>query len=110
MNRRGITWDCWSTTIRIKLGGWLLDCVMTSSGWFEKQIVRQGKKVKHIEVVPSAEFMDIKDEVMANAELFSPVAWPMLIPPNDWSNDKAGGYQLNEVMAGHEMVRRGFDG
>jgi DNA-directed RNA polymerase len=51
--------------------------------------------------------MDIKDEVMANAELFAPLAWPMLIPPKDWSNEQAGGYMLNEVMHGHDLVRRG---
>ena len=44
---------------------------------------------------------------MANAELFSPLAWPMLIPPKDWSNTSAGGYMLNELMQGHDLVRRG---
>ena len=44
---------------------------------------------------------------MATAELFSPIAWPMLIEPNDWSNEKQGGYLLNEVMKGYDMVRRG---
>ena len=41
---------------------------------------------------------------MYNAELFSPLAWPMLIEPNDWTNERAGGYLLNEVMRGHDMV------
>jgi DNA-directed RNA polymerase len=49
----------------------------------------------------------IKDTVMRDAELFSPLAWPMLIEPNDWSHDHSGGYLLNEVMRGHDMVRRG---
>ena len=31
----------------------------------------------------------------------------MLIEPNDWTNERAGGYLLNEVMRGHDMVRRG---
>ena len=44
---------------------------------------------------------------MATAELFSPIAYPMLIEPNDWTNERAGGYLLNEVMRGHDMVRRG---
>ena len=43
---------------------------------------------------------------MCNAEAFSPLAWPMLIEPNDWSNENPGGYLLNEVMRGHDMVRR----
>ena len=44
---------------------------------------------------------------MATAELFSPIAWPMLIEPNDWTNEIQGGYITNEVMKGYDMVRRG---
>jgi DNA-directed RNA polymerase len=44
---------------------------------------------------------------MKDAELFAPLAWPMLIEPNDWSIGRSGGYLLNEVMHGHDMVRRG---
>ena len=58
-------------------------------------------------MLPTAEFLDIKDEVMATAELFSPLAWPMLVIPRDWSNEQVGGYILNEVMKGHDLVRRG---
>ena len=106
MNRYEVKqWTSWNATIRIKLGAWLLDCIMESSQWFTKQNIRQGRKTS-IFVVPTPEFMDIKDEVMANAELFAPLAWPMLIPPKDWTNESAGGYILNEVMHGHDLVRR----
>jgi DNA-directed RNA polymerase len=107
MNRYNVKpWTPWGTSIRTKLGGWLLDCIMDSSGWFYKQRLRVGRKTT-VYIVPTAEFMDIKDEVMANAELFSPLAWPMLVPPKDWTNTEPGGYILNEVMQGHELVRRG---
>ena len=106
MNRYKVKqWTTWGTNVRIKLGAWLLDCIMDSSQWFMKQSIRQGRKTS-IFVVPTPEFMDIKDEVMANAELFAPLAWPMLIPPKDWTNESAGGYMLNEVMHGHDLVRR----
>jgi len=106
MNRYKVKqWTTWTTSIRIKLGSWLLDCIIESSQWFMKQSIRQGRKTA-IFVVPTPEFMDIKDDVMANAELFAPLAWPMLIPPKDWSNECAGGYMLNEVMLGHDLVRR----
>ena len=106
MNRYEVKqWTTWGRTVRIKLGSWLLDCIIESSQWFMKQSIRQGRR-KGVFVVPTPEFMDIKDEVMANAELFSPLAWPMLIPPKDWSNEQAGGYMLNEVMHGHDLVRR----
>ena len=99
-------WKHWDRPSRIKLGGWLLDCIMEASGWFMKEVKRSGKKTENF-IVPTPEFMSIKDEVMANAELFSPIAYPMLIEPNDWTNERAGGYLLNEVMQGHDMVRRG---
>ena len=99
-------WENWHITNKIKLGGWLLDCIMESSGWFMIDMISDGRKKSNY-VVPTPEFMEIKDEVMASAELFSPIAYPMLIEPNDWSQDRQGGYLLNEVMRGHDMVRRG---
>ena len=106
MNRYDVDhWKCWGITNRIKLGGWLLDCICESSNWFMRELRRQGRKT-HNYVVPTPEFISIKDQVMCNAELFSPLAWPMLIEPNDWSNENPGGYLLNEVMRGHDMVRR----
>jgi len=109
MNRYEVKqWTTWNTNVRIKLGAWLLDCIMQSSQWFMKQRIRQGRKTS-IFVVPTPEFMDIKDQVMTNAELFAPLAWPMLIPPKDWSNETAGGYMLNEVMHGHDLVRKTND-
>ena len=107
MNRYKVNpWIPWSTSIRVRLGSWLLDCIMQSSGWFYKQPMRLGRKTTHY-IVPTPEFLDIKDEVMSNAELFSPLAWPMYVPPKDWTNESAGGYILNEVMHGHDLVRRG---
>ena len=107
MNRYDVKqWDAWGRSNRIKLGGWLLDCIMQSSGWFTKDIQQQGRKTVQY-VIPTPEFLEIKDAVMRDAELFSPLAWPMLIEPNDWEHDRNGGYILNEVMCGHEMVRRG---
>ena len=107
MNRYDVKqWDAWGRSNRIKLGGWLLDCIMQSSGWFEKDEQREGRKSAQF-IVPTPEFLKIKDAVMRDAELFSPLAWPMLIEPNDWTNDRCGGYILNEVMRGHDLVRRG---
>ena len=99
-------WKPWGTANRIKLGGWLLDCVCKASVWFDKQLVREGRKT-HQYIVPTPEFLENRDKIMAQAELFSPLAWPMLIEPNDWTNERQGGYIINEVMKGYDMVRRG---
>jgi DNA-directed RNA polymerase len=106
MNRYEVQqWNPWGRGNRVKLGGWLLSCVIDTSKWFDKEIIYKGRK-KNSYVVPTPEFIAIKDEVMHNAELFSPLAWPMLIEPNDWTPEKSGGYLLNEIMRGHDMVRR----
>jgi DNA-directed RNA polymerase len=110
MNRYDVkAWVPWGRPNRVKLGGWLLDCVIEVTHWFTKEMIQQGRKRKNY-IVPTPEFMAMKDEIMYNAELFSPLAWPMLIEPNDWTNTRAGGYLLNEVMRGHDMVRRGNGG
>jgi DNA-directed RNA polymerase len=107
MNRYDVkSWQPWGQSLRLKLGGWLLDCIIRASGWFDKQARREGKKTTNY-IVPTPEFLEIKDRVMHDAELFAPLAYPMLIEPNDWTNDRPGGYLLNEVMRGHDMVRRG---
>ena len=106
MNRYEVQrWETWGAANRVRLGGWLLDCLLETSKWFELHMKQIGRKRLNI-VIPTPEFIAIKDEVMYNAELFSPLAWPMLIEPNDWTAEKPGGYLLNEIMRGHTMVRR----
>ena len=110
MNRCEVEpWKTWSSDARKKLGGWLLDCVMGASGWFERFKMRKGYKTS-THIVPSIDFLEIKDKVMEDAELFSPCAWPMLVKPKLWSNEERGGYLMNELMKGHDMVRRGTGG
>ena len=99
-------WAKWGSVNCTKLGGWLLECVLQASNWFEKQQVRVNKKTDNF-LVPTEQFLSVKDQVLAEAELFTPMSWPMLIEPNDWSEEHKGGYLLNEVMHGDEMVRRG---
>lgn len=108
MNRHDHHWDVWGTQVRAKLGAWLLDCLMKATGWFERVTVNRWNGTPTL-IVPSLQFALIKEELMQDALLFSPLAWPMVIPPRDWSPIQGGGYLLNEVMNGHEMVRRGND-
>ena len=74
MNRYKVAqWKPWGRSIRVKLGGWLLDCIMESSGWFTHTKLREGRKTITY-VLPTPEFLDIKDDVIEKAELFSPLA------------------------------------
>ncbi len=107
MNRYDVKkWEAWGRANRVRLGTWLLDCIMQTSGWFYKDCRREGRRTTNY-VLPTPEFLTIKDQVMTESELFAPLSWPMLIEPNDWTNERPGGYILNEVMRGNDMVRRG---
>jgi DNA-directed RNA polymerase len=106
MDRKDVHWPRWGTTTRIKLGGWLLDCVMTSTGWFQRMTFNR----KNL-IIPTAEFLDIKDQLLEQAELFTPMTWPMVVPPNKWSNEQRGGYLTNDLVSMFPLVRRSaFDG
>ena len=100
MGRKDINWPSWGNLTRVKLGGWLLDCVMAGTGWFDKCCWNRKNYV-----VPTAELLQIKDELMSRAETFSPLAWPMIVPPKPWSNTDRGGYLLNEIADMYPLVR-----
>ena len=100
-------WKPWGRSIRVRLGTWLLECIMLESQWFYYYTERKGKRTINY-VAPTAEFMDLKEKVMKESELFAPLKWPMLIPPRDWSNENRGGYLLNELTEINPMIRRGY--
>ena len=100
-------WSHWNPKQRVSLGAWMLDAIMSVSGWFEKSIERQGKKTISI-VVPTERFMRIQSTLMDAAELFAPLRLPMLCEPKDWHPiHEAGGYYLNALRRNCPMVRRG---
>ena len=37
-------WQSWGSPIRVKLGGWLLDCIIQASGWFTREAHRKAGK------------------------------------------------------------------
>lgn len=102
-------WIRWPAPDRVKLGAWLLEGLMGCSGWFTKENVIEARNKNVLYCVPTPAFVEIKDDLMQSAELFSAVALPMLIPPNPWSADRQGGYLLNEIMRGRKLIRSGHD-
>ena len=107
MNRYNVeSWKSWAPTNRVKLGAWLLECIINTSKWFFKGVQVEGRNKTVHYIYPTPEFLEIKDQVIKDSEMFAPLAWPMLIEPNDWTEENQGGYILNEVMRGYPMVRR----
>ena len=82
-----------------------MDCLMEVSGWFERDLVRKGRKTISI-LVPTELLIKHNEEIMRMAELFSPLAKPMLIPPRNWHALQDGGYYLNDLTRCHALIRR----
>lgn len=104
--RHDIHWPTWHIKTKTALGSWCVERVINSTGWFTKSVERRGRKTV-ARLVPTPEFMEIRDQLINTAEMFSGIPWPMLVEPNDWTNDRMGGYLTNELMRGHELTRRG---
>ena len=85
----------------------VVDIVCDVTGWFTKELAwKPGKKSIPL-VTPTPAYLEIQKQLMDEAEMYAPMSWPMLIEPNDWTNERAGGYLLNEVQRGNDLVRHG---
>ena len=103
-NRNDLHWDSWGAPLRARLGGWLVDLVCSTTGWFTKELTHHGKPRLTL-LVPTPAYDEIAEQLMNEAVLFAPMSWPMLIEPNDWTNDHPGGYLLNELNRIHDLVQ-----
>ena len=106
MHKQNITpWIGWDSTSKIKVGVFFIDCLCEVSGWFERDLIIKGRKTISV-IVPSETLIKHHDEIMRMAELFSPLAKPMLIPPRNWHPLQDGGYYLNDLTRCHQIIRR----
>jgi DNA-directed RNA polymerase len=104
-NRKEIEWKRWPREIVMHLGGWVADAVCSESGWFIKTEVKVHKR-SISRIVATPDFLEQRQHLMDQASYLSPLLWPMLVPPADWTQDNGGGYLLNAVAPNSYLVRR----
>ena len=109
-------WVAWGKLTKIKVGTFLINCLMESTipqnkneGWFKKEFIRKGRKTISV-LVPTELLIKHHDDIMQMAELYSPLAKPMLIPPRNWHVLQDGGYYLNDLTRCHQFIRRSKHG
>lgn len=107
MKRRGYEWKRWSEAKRVHVGGFLLDCIARTAKWFEhKRVNGKGKRGTFHLVEMSAELSNLREHLLAVAELQAPLAWPMVCEPADWDpKTRKGGYLTNELRQGFSLIR-----
>jgi DNA-directed RNA polymerase len=111
MRSVGYTIPKWTPSQTHLVGGWLIDRVITATGWFtcyawlSNQNV-QGKLAKGVNcIAPTPEFIQARTALLEQAEAFAVCKWPMLCEPNDWSDEQRGGYLTGELRQADRLVR-----
>lgn len=83
---------------KLHLGTRLIELLMESTGFVEKQNVRDGKKEKAI-LRPAEAAMKWIEDANVRAELLTPSYAPMVCPPKDWEGFSGGGYMSHAFKA-----------
>jgi DNA-directed RNA polymerase len=105
MRKHGIQAARWPTSVRVLVGGWLMDRLAAATGWITTRVVRSSAHKSQTLVVYQPEFLRMKEALMERAEAFAACLWPMLCEPNDWTQDSSGGYLTNELRRLTSLVR-----
>ena len=105
-NREGLQWESWGALARHKIGSWCLDGLITATGWITKECVRTSKHRTETVIRYSRDFLGLRDAIMEQAKRLAYCMWPMLCPPNDWTDNYPGGYLTETVREQNPMVRR----
>lgn len=105
MRKHGIQAARWPSSVKVLVGGWLMDRLAVATGWITTRIVRASTHKTQTLVVYEPEFLRMKEALMERAEAFAACLWPMLCEPNDWTQDSSGGYLTNELRRLTSLVR-----
>jgi DNA-directed RNA polymerase len=102
----------WTNLQSHKVGGWLIDRLVTATGWYTaydwldpRRRLRGGGAPTIKILAPSQEFLDARQALLQRAEALAACHWPMLCEPNDWSDKTKGGFLTAELRYGQRLVR-----
>ena len=99
----GIIWDNWPRLSRVKVGACFCEAAC-STGWWERKL-KQVANRRTAHICPTPVLLELISGLIDKAELFAPLTWSMIVEPNEWSNEKPGGYLTNELRKGHKLIR-----
>jgi DNA-directed RNA polymerase len=112
MRHVGHTVPKWTPTQYHQVGGWLVDRLITATGWFtlypwvSNRNIRGGLAKGINCLCPSSEYLAARTALMEQAQRLAVCKWPMLCEPNDWSDEQCGGYLTAELRQSDSLVRK----
>ena len=105
-NEAGLRWDSWGSSVHHKVGAWALRSIIEVTGWIEKTLDQKSVKKRKTIMRFSQEFIGLRDLIMQRAMELAYCLWPMLCPPNDWSDEERGGYLTEDIRGTAPMIRK----
>lgn len=105
-NAEGLEWHRWSNSTAHKIGAWCLDAIGEETGWLTKETIVVGKRSKRSIIRYSQEFLNLKANLLEQAEGLAFLSWPMICKPLIWSNEDLGGYITEAIHRMHPLVRQ----
>jgi DNA-directed RNA polymerase len=103
----------WTPSQAHKVGGWMINCLIESTGWFtlyqwinNRRIVGSTCASPTFNCLsPSEEFVRARTALLEQAERLAACHWPMLCEPNDWTPKHKGGYLTAEMRGRMKLIR-----
>ena len=98
----------WTPAQCHQVGGWLVDRLITATGWYTSyhRFVGHSKPANMVSCLsPSPEFIRARTALLEQAERLAVCKWPMLCEPNEWSDEEKGGYLTSEMRHSDRLVR-----
>lgn len=85
--------EAWTKQEKILVGVKLVELLAVSTSIIEIRTVSHGQRNRTIYIYPTEEAINWIEKVNREGELLNPYLMPMVIPPDDWTNPRNGGYK-----------------
>lgn len=105
MTEAGFNWIEWNTAAKIKLGGKLIECLVSSTTLFEIVHINHGTgRTSMDKLNPSQLFIDLWNINEVALLQNTCRAIPTIIPPKEWTSYTDGGY-YGELRTSYPLMR-----
>jgi DNA-directed RNA polymerase len=104
MRKQSIEWSYWSSVDLVKVGSFILSCLINATGWIYTETTNTAKYKRVTHARLTNEFLGVRDHIMQRASELAYIQWPMLVPPIPWTATERGGYLTAEARK-QDLVR-----
>lgn len=103
--KKGFKWETWTTEIRMGVGSIILDRILLCTDIVERVYKRDSKNNNVYVIKPTLSAIQWIEGYNNYASLLHPYTKPCVIPPDDWSGIRNGGYWSEAMRHRNPMIK-----